>query len=30
MAIEFKVVRVEFPPTKGIEQRVQAQATLAS
>jgi hypothetical protein len=29
MAIEFKVVRVEFPPTKGIEQRVQAQATFS-
>jgi hypothetical protein len=29
MAVEFKVVRVDFPPTKGTEQRVPAQATFS-
>jgi hypothetical protein len=29
MAVEFQVVRVDFPPTKGVEQRVPARATFS-
>jgi hypothetical protein len=29
MAVEFQVVRVNFPATKGIEQRVPASATFS-